>query len=58
MKINKFNRCCPLKIIVFEINFPDNFPKATRDAVNVIAPIKDPKNNSTLCVVEYVFVKL
>ena len=42
----------------FEINFPDNFPKATRDAVNVIAPINDPKNNSTLCVVEYVFVKL
>ena len=58
IKISKFKRCCPLKIIVLVINFPDNFPKATRDAVKVIAPINDPKNNSTLCVVEYIFVKL
>ena len=50
IKISKFKRCCPLKIIVLVINFPDNFPKATRDAVKVIAPINDPKNNSTLSI--------
>ena len=51
---NKFIQCWALNTIAFAPNFPDNFPKAMTDAVNVIAPINAPINNSNLWTVECV----
>ena len=44
----KFNKCLPGKINALPVINSDNFPNATIEPVNVIAPINTPIKTSTL----------
>jgi hypothetical protein len=41
----KLSKCWPLKVTGLPLTLPDSLPKATIEAVKVIATIKAPINN-------------
>ena len=45
---SKLNKCWNLKIIGADLNKPESLPNAITDPLNVIAPIIEPRANSTL----------
>ena len=47
----KFNKCLPGKINALPVINSDNFPNATIEPVNVIAPINTPIKTSTLWII-------